>query len=115
MAVFKKQRKLIYIAFVIVTVIIMAIIIIPKLTANFLIGSWESSDGLRRYSFDDNTLTVSSKINYYSEFYGYSYKNNVLALQSNNRTEYYTVTIKGSELVISSADSDSPEILHRVE
>ena len=30
-------------------------------------------------------------------------------------TKYYTVTIKGSEIVISSADSDSSEILHRVE
>ena len=86
MAVFKKQRKWIYIAFVIVTAVIMAIIIIPKLTGNFLIGSWESSDGLRRFTFDKNTLTISSKINSYSEFYGYSYKNNILALQSNNET-----------------------------
>ena len=61
MSVFKKQRKWIYIAFVIITVIIIAIIIIPKLTGNFLIGSWETSDGLRRYTFDENTLTVSSK------------------------------------------------------
>ena len=115
MAVFKKQRKWIYIAFVIVTAVIMAIIIIPKLTGNFLIGSWESSDGLRRFTFDENTLTISSKINSYSEFYGYSYKNNTLVLQDSDETRYYTVTIKGSEVVISSADSDSPEILHRVE
>ena len=78
MSVFKKQRKWIYIAFVIITVIIIAIIIIPKLTGNFLIGSWETSDGLRRYTFDENTLTVSSKINSYSKLYGYSYKNNTL-------------------------------------
>lgn len=115
MAVFKKQRKWIYIAFVIITVIIIAIIVIPKMTGNFLLGSWETSDGLRRYTFDENTLTVSSKINSYSEFYGYSYKNNTLALQNNNETRYCTVTINGSEIVISSADSDSPEILHRVE
>lgn len=115
MAVFKKQRKWIYIAFVIITVIIIAIIVIPKMTGNFLLGSWETSDGLRRYTFDENTLTVSSKINSYSEFYGYSYKNNTLVLQNNNETRYYTVTINGSEIVISSADSDSPEILHRVE
>ena len=114
MAVFKKQRKWIYIAFIIITVVIMAIIIIPKLTGNFLIGSWETSDGLRKYTFDENTLTISSKINSYSEFYGYSYKNNILALQSNNDTRYYNVRIKGSERVISSADSDSPEILHKV-
>ena len=76
MSVFKKQRKWIYIAFVIITVIIIAIIIIPKLTGNFLIGSWETSDGLRRYTFDENTLTVSSKINSYSKLYGYSYKDN---------------------------------------
>ena len=44
-----------------------------------------------------------------------TYKNNTLALQDNGNTKYYTVTIKGSEIVISSADSDSPEILHRVE
>ena len=44
-----------------------------------------------------------------------SYKNNTLALQDSSNTKYYTVTIKGSEIVISSADSDSPEILHRVE
>ena len=105
MSVFKKQRKWIYIAFVIITVIIIAI----------LIGSWETSDGLRRYTFDENTLTVSSKINSYSKLYGYSYKNNTLALQDSGNTKYYTVTIKGSEIVISSADSDSPEILHRVE
>ena len=110
MSVFKKQRKWIYIAFVIITVII-----IPKLTGNFLIGSWETSDGLRRYTFDKNTLTVSSKINSYSKLYGYSYKSNTLALQDSGNTKYYTVTIKGSEIVISSADSDSPEILHRVE
>ena len=110
MSVFKKQRKWIYIAFVIITVIIIAIIIIPK-----LIGSWETSDGLRRYTFDENTLTVSSKINSYSKLYGYSYKDNTLALQDSSNTKYYTVTIKGSEIVISSADSDSPEILHRVE
>lgn len=115
MSVFKKQRKWIYIAFVIITVIIIAIIIVPKLTGNFLIGSWETSDGLRRYTFDENTLTVSSKINSYSKLYGYSYKNNTLALQYSGNTKYYTVTIKGSEIVISSADSDSPEILHRVE
>lgn len=115
MSVFKKQRKWIYIAFVIITVIIITIIIIPKLTGNFLIGSWETSDGLRRYTFDENTLTVSSKINSYSKLYGYSYKNNTLALQDRSNTKYYTVTIKGSEIVISSADSDSPEILHRVE
>ena len=108
MSVFKKQRKWIYIAFVIITVIIIAIIIIPKLTGNFLTGSWETSDGLRKY-------TVSSKINSYSKLYGYSYKNNTLALQDSGNTKYYTVTIKGSEIVISSADSDSPEILHRVE
>ena len=104
MSVFKKQRKWIYIAFVIITVIIIAII-----------GSWETSDGLRKYTFDENTLTVSSKINSYSKLYGYSYKNNTLALQDSGNTKYYTVTIKGSEIVISSADSDSPEILHRVE
>lgn len=75
----------------------------------------ETSDGLRRYTFDENTLTVSSKINSYSKLYGYSYKNNTLALQDSGNTKYYTVTIKGSEIVISSADSDSPEILHRVE
>ena len=105
MSVFKKQRKWIYIAFVIITVIIIAIII----------GSWETSDGLRKYTFDENTLTVSSKINSYSKLYGYSYKNNTLALQDSGNTKYYTVTIKGSEIVISSADSDSSEILHRVE
>lgn len=115
MSVFKKQRKWIYIAFVIITVIIIAIIIVPKLTDNFLIGSWETSDGLRRYTFDENTLTVSSKINSYSKLYGYSYKSNTLVLQDSGNTKYYTVTIKGSEIVISSADSDSPEILHRVE
>ena len=115
MSVFKKQRKWIYIAFVIITVIIIAIIIIPKLTGNLLTGSWETSDGLRKYTFDENTLTVSSKINSYSKLYGYSYKNNTLALQDSGNTKYYTVTIKGSEIVISSADSDSPEILHRVE
>ena len=113
MSVFKKQRKRIYIALVIITVI--AIIIIPKLTGNFLTGSWETSDGLRKYTFDENTLTVSSKINSYSKLYGYSYKNNTLALQDSGNTKYYTDTIKGSEIVISSADSDSPEILHRVE
>ena len=114
MSVFKKQRKWIYIAFVIITVIIIAIIMIPKLTGNFLIGSWETSDGLRKYIFDENTLTISSNINSYSEFYGYSYKNNILALQSDNETRYYNVSIKGSEIVISSSDSDSPEILHKV-
>lgn len=115
MAVFKKQRKWIYIAFVIVTAVIMAIIIIPKLTGNFLLGSWETSDGLRRYTFDENTLTVSSKVNSYSEFYGYSFKNNILVLQKNSNTEYYNIRVNGSEIIISSADSDSPEILHRVE
>lgn len=114
MAVFKKQRKWIYIAFVIITIVIMAIIIIPKLTGNFLKGSWETSDGLRKYTFDDNTLTISLNANSYTEFYGYSYKNNILALQSNDETRYYNVSIKGSEIVISSSDSDSPEILHRV-
>lgn len=114
MAVFKKQRKWIYIAFIIITAVIMAMIIIPKLTGNFLIGSWETSDGLRKYIFDENTLTIISNINSYSEFYGYSYKNNILALQSDNETRYYNVSIKGSEIVISSSDSDSPEILHKV-
>ena len=107
MTVFKKQRKWIYIAFIIITIVIMAIIIIPKLTGNFLKGSWETSDGL-------NTLTISSNVNSYTEFYGYSYKNNILALQSNDETKYYNVSIKGSEIIISSSDSDSPEILHRV-
>ena len=46
--------------------------------------------------------------------YGYSYKNNTLALQDSGNTKYYTVTIKGSEIVISSADSDSPEILQYI-
>ena len=31
-------------------------------------------DGLRKYTFDENTLTVSSKINSYSKLYGYSYQ-----------------------------------------
>ena len=60
MTVFKKQRKWIYITFIIITIVIIAIIIIPKLTGNFLKGSWETSDGLRKYTFDDNTLTISS-------------------------------------------------------
>ena len=47
MSVFKKQRKWIYIAFVIITVIIIAIIIIPKLTGNFsyrLVGNLRWSE-----------------------------------------------------------------------
>ena len=114
MAVFKKKRLWIYILFIIVTTVIIGFIIFSKLNRNILIGTWETSDGLRRYTFDENTLTVSSNINSYSEFYGYSFDKNTLILQKNDGVEYYTVSIKGSEIAIASADSDSPEILHRV-
>lgn len=114
MAVFKKKRLWIYILFIIVTTVIIGFIIVSKLNRNILIGTWETSDGLRRYTFDENTLTVSSNINSYSEFYGYSFDKNTLILQKNDGVEYYTVSIKGSEIAIASADSDSPEILHRV-
>ena len=114
MAVFKKNRLWIYILFIIVTTVIIGFIIVSKLSRNILIGTWETSDGLRRYTFDENTLTVSSNINSYSEFYGYSFDKNTLILQKNDGVEYYTVSIKGSEIAIASADSDSPEILHRV-
>lgn len=114
MAVFKKKRLWIYILFIIVTTVIIGFIIVLKLNRNILIGTWETSDGLRRYTFDENTLTVSSNINSYSEFYGYSFDKNTLILQKNDGVEYYTVSIKGSEIAIASADSDSPEILHRV-
>lgn len=114
MAVFKKKRILIYILFIIITTVIIAFIIASKLNRNILIGTWETSDGLRRYTFDENTLTVSSNINSYSEFYGYSFDKNILVLQKNDSVEYYTVSINGSEIAISSAGSDSPEILHRV-
>ena len=114
MAVFKKKRIWLYILFIIVTTVIIGFIIVLKLNRNILIGTWETSDGLRRYTFDENTLTVSSNINSYSEFYGYSFDKNKLILQKNDGVEYYTVSINGSEIVIASADSDSPEILHRV-
>ena len=114
MAVFKKKRLWIYILFIIVTTVIIGFIIVSKLSRNILIGTWETSDGLRRYTFDENTLTVSSNINSYSEFYGYSFDKNTLILQKNDGVEYYTVSINGSEISISSIDSDSPEILHRV-
>ena len=114
MAVFKKKRLWIYILFIIVTTVIIGFIIVSKLNRNILIGTWETSDGLRRYTFDENTLTVSSNINAYREFYGYSFDKNTLILQKNDGVEYYTVSIKGSEIVGASADSDSPEILHRV-
>ena len=114
MAVFKKKRLWIYLLFIIVTTVIIGFIIFSKLNRNILIGTWETSDGLRRYTFDENTLTVSSNINSYSEFYGYSFDKNTLILQKNDGVEYYTVSIKGSEIAIASADSDSPEILHRV-
>ena len=114
MAVFKKKRIWIYILFIIVTTVIIGFIIVSKLSRNILIGTWETSDGLRRYTFDENTLTVSSNINSYSEFYGYSFDKNTLILQKNDGVAYYTVSINGSEIVIASADSDSPEILHRV-
>ena len=114
MAVFKKKRLWIYILFIIVTTVIIGFIIVSKLSRNILIGTWETSDGLRRYTFDENTLTVSSNINSYSEFYGYSFDKNTLILQKNDGVAYYTVSINGSEIVIASADSDSPEVLHRV-
>lgn len=114
MAVFKKKRLWIYILFIIVTTVIIGFIIASKINRNILIGTWETSDGLRRYTFDENTLTVSSNINSYSEFYGYSFDKNTLILQKNDCVEYYTVSINGSEIAISSTDSDSPEILHRV-
>ena len=114
MAVFKKKRLWIYILFIIVTTVIIGFIIVSKLNRNILIGTWETSDGLRRYTFDENTLTVSSNINSYSEFYGYSFDKNTLILQKNDGVAYYTVSINGSEIVIASADSDSPEVLHRV-
>ena len=81
MAVFKKKRLWIYILFIIVTTVIIGFIIVLKLNRNILIGTWETSDGLRRYTFDENTLTVSSNINSYSEFYGYSFDKNTLVLQ----------------------------------
>lgn len=114
MAVFKKKRLWIYILFIIVTTVIIGFIIVSKINRNILIGTWETSDGLRRYTFDENTLTVSSNINSYSEFYGYSFDKNTLILQKNDGIEYYTVSINSSEIAISSTDSDSPEILHRV-
>ena len=114
MAVFKKKRLWIYILFIIITTVIISIIIFSKINRNILIGTWETSDGLRRYTFDENTLTVSSNINNYSEFYGYSFDNNILVLQKTDGIKSYTVSINGSEIAISSADSDSPEILHRV-
>ena len=115
MKLFKRKRLWLYIGFVIVIAAVLITICIIKLNANILIGVWESSDSIRRYTFDENTLTISSNVNDYSVLYGYYLKNKTtLVLQKGENISYYNLQIKGSEIVLSSADTDSPEILHRV-
>lgn len=115
MKLFKRQRLWLYVGFVIVTAAVIITICIIKLNANILIGVWETSDSIRRYTFDENTLTISSTVNDYSEFYGYYLKDkSILVLQKGENTFYYRLQIKGREIVLSSEDTDSPEILHRV-
>jgi len=114
MKIFRKKRLFVYIIFIAVTACIIVAVIAVKLNTNILIGKWITDDNKRIYIFDKNTLTVSSVVNNYSELYGYYLKNNsTLILQNDNEILYYTIKIRGSDIIISSADSDSSEVLHR--
>ncbi len=115
MKIFRKNRLILYIIFAVAAIAVISFVIISKLNSNFLLGEWETDDKNRKYVFDENTLTISSKLNDYSVLYGYTLKDGkTLVLQRGDEVKSYTVIIQGSEISIYSPDSDSPEILHRV-
>ena len=115
MKVFKKNRVLIYIAFVVITAVVITAVIISKLNTNILIGSWISEDGQRKYIFDENTLTLIYTDNGYSELYGYNLANNsVLIIQRENVKTSCNIKIQGEKIAFYSDNTDSPEILSRV-
>ena len=110
-----KKKIFIYIAFIILTVAVLGIVISLKLSRNILIGSWESEDKARLYRFDDNTLTITFADSKESVLYGYALKSNKeLVLSKGGKNFYYDIFVGDNSIAISSADTDSPEILHRV-
>ena len=110
-----KKKIIIYIAFIVLTVLAVGIVIFFKLSSNILIGSWQSEDMARIYKFDENTLTLTFTDSGESQLYGYSLKENrQLILNKGGKNFYYDIMIRDDKIAISSIDTDSPEILHRV-
>lgn len=110
-----KKKTIIYIAFILVTVIVIGLVIFSKLSRNILIGNWESEDKARIYAFDENTLTITFADSKESVLYGYALKDNKqLVLSKGGRNFYYEILVREDSIAISSEDTDSPEILHRV-
>lgn len=101
--------------FAAVSIFAVGFIFIKNVNSNILIGKWQTRDNKRIYIFDDNTLTISSAVNDYSELYGYYLKDKTtLVIQKGEKTEYYSIQLSGSEIAICSEESDSPEIIHRI-
>ena len=110
-----RKKIIIYIAFIILTVASIGLVIFFKLNQNILIGRWESEDKARIYIFDENTLTLTFADSGDSQLYGYALKNNKeLILSKEGKSIHYEVIVRNDSIAISSADTDSPEILHRV-
>lgn len=110
-----KKKIFLYIAFIVLTLAALSVVIFFKLNQNILIGSWESEDKARLYRFDENTLTITFADSKESVLYGYALKNNKeLVLSKGGKNFYYDIFVGDNSIAISSADTDSPEILHRV-
>lgn len=115
MKIFKRSKIWIYISFIAVSIAAVVVICFNNFSTNILLGNWETADGMRKYCFDENTVTISSAVNDYSEFYGYYLKDkSTFVLQKGDKQVIYKFEISGAEISIYSAESDSPEILHRV-
>ena len=110
-----KKKIFLYIAFIVLTLAALSVVIFFKLNQNILIGSWESEDKARIYRFDENTLTITFADSNDSQLYGYSVKDNKeLILNKGGKNFHYEIFVRDNSIAISSADTDSPEILHRV-
>ena len=110
-----KKKTIIYIAVIILMALVIGLVIFFKLSRNILIGTWESEDMARIYKFDENTLTITYADSKESQLFGYSLKdNNELILNKGGKNFHYEILIRDDKIAISSADTDSPEVLHRV-
>lgn len=118
---YQKHKKLVTplvsICFCVVIIVIIAVIIINIAAKNPLLGKWCSEDGIRLYTFDENTLRISSTQNDYSIIYGYKLgENSTIIVKNEDTTEKYRFTMGNNLLFLIpiNANSDSSEKLIRV-
>lgn len=108
MKIFKKQRLWLYIVFSVAAVIIIVFKCVERFNSNILIGEWITDDGVRIYSFDEHTVSISSTENDYNELYGYYLKSKTeFILQSGDNAVPYEFYIQDDKLYINRKDNNA--------